>query len=82
MARRLGGARHLVVGTRSESSLSTAIDLPRAEGCSVEGYQVDVGEREQAVAAQSANSAMVSGATHTSGGYQTSLQSALDQAGI
>ncbi|RYV50618.1 FMN-binding protein [Pengzhenrongella frigida] len=37
---------------------------------------------QEAVAAGSANIAMVSGATYTSGGYIDSLQSALDQAGL
>ncbi|MEU2877925.1 FMN-binding protein, partial [Streptomyces sp. NPDC007070] len=36
---------------------------------------------QEAVAAQSADIDAVSGATYTSGGYRTSLQSALDQAG-
>lgn len=38
--------------------------------------------RQEALAAGSANVQMVSGATYTSQGYLTSLQSALDQAGL
>jgi len=37
---------------------------------------------QEAVAAQSANIDMVSGATYTSNGYVQSLQSALDAAGL
>ena len=37
---------------------------------------------DEAVAAQSANIATVSGATYTSGGYKQSLQSAIDRAGL
>lgn len=38
--------------------------------------------RKEVLSAQSANVQSVSGATYTSGGYLTSLQSALDQAGL
>ena len=37
---------------------------------------------DETIQAQSANIDMVSGATYTSNGYQQSLQSALDQAGL
>jgi uncharacterized protein with FMN-binding domain len=37
---------------------------------------------QETISAQSAQIDMVSGATITSGGYLTSLQSALDQAGL
>ena len=37
---------------------------------------------DETMSAQSANVDMVSGATYTSVGYQQSLQSALDQAGL
>ena len=38
--------------------------------------------RKEVLAAQSSNIKMISGATYTSHAYQTSLQSALDQAGL
>jgi uncharacterized protein with FMN-binding domain len=60
-----------------------ALQLPDQDGRSI---QISGGAepllREQALTAQSAKIAGVSGATFTSGGYQQSLQSALDKLGI
>lgn len=60
-----------------------AIQVPTGNGMDqrIAAYAVPVLNQE-AVAAQSAQIALVSGATYTSRGYVTSLQSALDQAGI
>jgi uncharacterized protein with FMN-binding domain len=58
-----------------------AIDYPRGSGRDrqINSYAIPVLQRE-AVAAQSAQIDTVSGATFTSDGYRTSLQSALDAA--
>lgn len=60
-----------------------AIQVPTShhEDARINGYAVPILNSE-AVAAQSADIAMVTGATYTSDGYITSLQSALDQAGL
>jgi uncharacterized protein with FMN-binding domain len=52
-----------------------------ANSAQINAYAIPILDRE-AVGATSATIDMVSGATYTSEGYLTSLQSALDQAGI
>lgn len=60
-----------------------AVQLPDQDGRSISISNVaEPMLKEQALSAQSANISGVSGATFTSGGYQQSLQSALDQLGI
>lgn len=60
-----------------------AVQLPNQDGRSISiSNAVEPMLKEQALAAQSANISGVSGATFTSGGYQQSLQSALDKLGI
>ncbi|MEU8591047.1 FMN-binding protein [Streptomyces sp. NPDC048664] len=60
----------------------TAVDYPRdnPHDQEIDGYALPALRRE-ALAAQSADIDMVSGATYTSTGYRQSLQSALDSAG-
>lgn len=60
-----------------------ALQLPNQDGRSIQiSGAAEPMLREQALTAQSANISGVSGATFTSGGYQQSLQSALDKLGI
>lgn len=60
-----------------------ALQLPDQDGRSISiSNAAGPMLKEQALTAQSANIAGVSGATFTSGGYQQSLQSALDKLGI
>ncbi|MCU1471197.1 MAG: FMN-binding protein [Glaciihabitans sp.] len=61
----------------------TAVHLTDNGGRSVEisNYAAPI-LRTEVLAAQSANVSSVGGATYTSQGYLTSLQSALDQAGL
>ncbi|AOR35366.1 FMN-binding protein [Streptomyces fodineus] len=61
----------------------TAVQYPRdnPRDQEINGYALPQLRRE-ALAAQSADIDMVSGATYTSTGYQRSLQSALDSAGL
>jgi uncharacterized protein with FMN-binding domain len=61
----------------------SVVQVPDSNGRDVEinDYAVPVLTQE-ALAAQSADIDSVSGATYTSQGYKTSLQSALDQAGL
>ena len=60
-----------------------AVQYPQdsARDQEINSYAIPVLNQE-AVSASSAHIAAVSGATYTSGGYVTSLQSALDQAGV
>lgn len=61
----------------------TALQLTNDGGRSVQiSQQAAPILRQEALQAQSANIQAVSGATYTSEGYVTSLQSALDQAGL
>lgn len=61
----------------------TAVHLTDADGRSVQiSNRAAPVLREEVLSAQSARVQMVSGATYTSEGYLTSLQSALDQAGF
>ena len=60
-----------------------AVQLPDQDGRSISiSNAVEPMLKQEALTAQSANIAGVSGATFTSGGYQQSLQSALDKLGI
>ena len=60
-----------------------AVQLPNQDGRSISiSNAVEPMLKQEALTAQSANIAGVSGATFTSGGYQQSLQSALDKLGI
>ena len=60
-----------------------ALQLPNQDGRSISiSNAVEPMLKQEALTAQSANIAGVSGATFTSGGYQQSLQSALDKLGI
>ena len=61
----------------------TAVQLTNEGGRSVQisNYAAPI-LRKEALAAQSASISTVGGATYTSDGYRTSLQSALDQAGL
>ena len=61
----------------------TAVHLTDRDGRSVQisNYAAPI-LRKEVLAAQSANVSTVGGATYTSDGYLTSLQSALDSAGI
>jgi uncharacterized protein with FMN-binding domain len=62
-------------------------DVTVLQSPSQDGRDIEIGNyalpilRQEALAAQSANVQLVSGATYTSEGYQQSLQSALDQLG-
>ena len=70
--------RVVATGTRVEDV--TALTLPSEEARSVQiSQRAAPALRQEALAAQSAEIDMVSGATFTSQGYQRSLQSALDQ---
>lgn len=61
----------------------TALHLTDADGRSVQiSNRAAPILRDEVLSAQSANVQMVSGATYTSEAYLTSLQSALDQAGM
>jgi len=60
-----------------------AVSYPSSNGRDqqINAYAIPILNQE-AVAKQSAKISMVSGATYTSNGYATSLQNALDQAGL
>ncbi|PPF40780.1 FMN-binding protein [Rathayibacter sp. AY1C6] len=61
----------------------TAVHLTDKDGRSVSiSHRAAPILRQEVLAAQSANVQAVSGATYTSDGYLTSLQSAIDQAGL
>lgn len=61
----------------------TALQLTNSDGRSVQiSQQAAPILRQEALQAQSAQIQSVSGATFTSGGYTTSLQSAIDKAGL
>lgn len=61
----------------------TALHLTDSSGRSVQiSNRAAPVLRDEVLAAQSSSVQMVSGATYTSEGYLTSLQSALDQAGL
>ena len=64
----------------------TAVSVPEYPSGNGRDQQINAGAlpvlKQETLSAQSANIDMVSGATVTSDGYVTSLQSALDQAGL
>ena len=69
--------------TNGEISAVDAVEYPTAKARDVQINQRAVPLlNQEALAAQSANIHTVSGATYTSRGYVTSLQSALDKAGL
>jgi uncharacterized protein with FMN-binding domain len=80
---RYGNVQVRITVTNGAVSAVEAIAYPGNDRQSqqISAYAVPVLNSE-ATAAKSAKIAMVSGATYTSGGYLTSLQSALDQAGL
>jgi uncharacterized protein with FMN-binding domain len=64
-------------------SAADAVQHPNRdrESAQINSYAIPV-LNDEVVSAQSANVSMISGATVTSRGYLTSLQSAFDQAGL
>jgi uncharacterized protein with FMN-binding domain len=80
---RWGDVQVRITVTNGKVTASEAIAYPNGNGRDqqINAYAIPILNQE-AVAAQSANISMVSGATVTSGGYVQSLQSALDKAGI
>lgn len=72
-----------VTSTDGKITKVSALQLPDGDRKSLEiSQRVEPLLLEQAIAAQSANIAGISGATYTSVGYAQSLQSALDQLGL
>lgn len=80
---RFGPVQVQITVTDGAVTASKAIDYPTSNPKDerINSYAIPVLNSE-AVQAQSASIQMVSGATYTSGAYITSLQSALDQAGL
>lgn len=80
---RWGDVQVRITVTDGKVTASEAIAYPNGNGHDqqINAYAIPILNQE-AVAAQSANISMVSGATVTSQGYVQSLQSALDKAGI
>ena len=80
---RWGDVQVRITVTSGKVTAAEAIAYPNGNGRDqqINAYAIPILNQE-AVAAQSANISMVSGATVTSGGYVQSLQSALDKAGI
>jgi len=80
---RYGNVQVRITVTDGAVTAAEAIDYPNGNGHDqqINAYAIPILNQE-AVAGQSANIDMVSGATYTSGGYLHSLQSALDQAGL
>ncbi|MCR6492576.1 FMN-binding protein [Cellulomonas sp. P24] len=80
---RWGDVQVRITVTDGKVTASEAIAYPNGNGRDqqINAYAIPILNQE-AVAAQSANISMVSGATVTSQGYVQSLQSALDKAGI
>jgi len=80
---RYGAVQVQITVTNGKLTGAQAVAYPNRDGNSkqISAYAVPTLNQE-AVAAGSARIAMVSGATYTSNGYLTSLQNALDQAGI
>jgi len=82
-ATQFGNVQVRITVTDGVLTAAEAIDYPNGNSHDqqISSYAIPVLNQE-AVAAQSASIGMVSGATYTSDGYVTSLQSALDQAGL
>lgn len=80
---RYGNVQVRITVTDGAVAAAEAIDYPNQDrhDQQINAYAIPILNQE-AVTAQSANIAMVSGATVTSGGYVQSLQDALDQAGL
>ncbi|TFD81913.1 FMN-binding protein [Cryobacterium psychrophilum] len=80
---RFGNVQVQITVANSTITDVSALQLTNADGRSVaiSNYAAPV-LRQEALSAQSAHVQSVSGATYTSNGYLSSLQSALDQAGI
>ena len=80
---RFGNVQVQITVTSGKLSAVTVLQVPNSNGKDqqINSRAVPILNRE-AIAAQSSAIDMVSGATYTSQGYITSLQSALDQAGI
>ncbi len=80
---RFGDVQVQVTVSGGEITDVTALALPDRDGHSARiSQQVEEPLRSEALAAQSADISIISGATYTSRGYAQSLQSALDQAGL
>ena len=80
---RFGNVQVQITISAGKITAATALQAPNRDrrDQQINGYAVPILNRE-AVAAQSADIDMVSGATITSGAYVQSLQSALDKAGL
>ncbi len=80
---RFGDVQVQVTVSAGQITDVSALHLTDRDGRSVQisNYAAPI-LRQEVLTAQSANVQMVSGATYTSEGYLTSLQSALDQAGL
>lgn len=80
---RYGNVQVRITVTDQAVTAAEAIDYPHQNGTDrqINAYAIPI-LNQDAVAAQSANIQMVSGASFTSGGYVQSLQDALDQAGL
>ncbi len=80
---RYGNVQLKVTAKNGKITDIVAVQLPDQDGRSMQiSSAVEPMLKQQALQAQSANISGVSGATYTSGGYQQSLQSALDKLGI
>lgn len=78
---RYGTVQVQITMTDGQLTDVTPVQLPQGNSRDIEIDNFAVPElRQEALAAQSAKIAMVSGASYTSDGYISSLQSALDQA--
>ena len=80
---RYGNVQVRLTVTGRTVTAAEAIDYPHQNGTDrqINAYAIPI-LNQDAVAAQSANIQMVSGASFTSNGYVQSLQDALDQAGL
>lgn len=80
---RYGPVQVQITVARGKITEVTALQLTNQDGRSVAiSQQAAPVLRQEALQAQSAKIQAVSGATYTSDGYVTSLQSAIDQAGL
>lgn len=83
VATRYGNVQVEITVVGSKITEVTALQLTNDDGRSVEiSAQAAPILRSEVLASQSAKVATVSGATYTSQGYLTSLQAAIDKAGI
>lgn len=80
---RFGSVQVAITVSNNTVTDVTALDLTDADRKSVQiSNRAEPILRKEVLASQSASVDAVSGATYTSDGYLTSLQSALDQAGL